>query len=139
VAITHQVGMSQPTLSRYLQDAGLTLKRLRKAAAERNKELRQVFREEVQAHLLADQLVCIDETSRNNRTLYRIHGHAPSSQRAVLCAPFSCGVRYSGICTLTTNGYLASRFVKGSVDGWECLDFIAQEVVRHHQLFFAPY
>jgi transposase len=130
LAIAHDVGMSQATLSRYLRDAGLTLKRLRRAANERDEEERQRFREDVQAHLLASQVVCVDETSKDNRTLYRVHGRAPSGERAVLRAPFHRGVRYSGVAALGLDGYLACRIVPGSVDGWEFFDFIVEDVVR---------
>jgi hypothetical protein len=117
VAVAKQVGMSQPTLSRYLRDAGLTLKQLRRAAAERDEDERQRFRDTIQAHILARQVVCVDGTLRNNRTLHRVHGRAPSGRRAVLRAGFNRGVRYSGVCALGMNRYIASRFVKSSVDG----------------------
>jgi hypothetical protein len=130
VAIAHSIGLARLTLSNYLRDAGLTLKRLRKCAAEQDPEKQQAFWDIVQANILAQQLICVDETSKDNHTLYRVHGRSPKGCRAVLNAPFGRGTRYSVVAALGTEGYVAQRVVEGSVDGGKFFDFIVEEVVR---------
>jgi transposase len=131
LAIAHNIGLARSTLSDSLRNAGLMLKRLRKCTAERDPVKRQVFCDQVQAHILARQIVCVDETSKDNCTLYRVHGRAPSGQRAILNAPFRRGKRYSIVAALGLDGYVAQRVVEGSVDGEEFFDFIVEEGVRN--------
>jgi transposase len=133
-AIALELAVPRSTLSRNLREAGLTLKRLRKAAAKRDPVHRQAFRDQVQAHLLASQIVCLDETSKDNRTLYRVHGRAPAGHRAILSAPFRRGTRYSLVAALSIEGYVATRVVEGSVDGNEFLNFLLEDVVSVHCL-----
>jgi transposase len=123
--------LSISAICELLRDANQSRKRLRKAAAERDEEERDEWRVDVQSHLLADMCVCVDETSKDNRTIFRHYGRSTAGQRAVSHAPFKRGQRYSIVAALTVDGYIARRVVEGSVSGLEFIDFILQEVVRN--------
>jgi transposase len=135
LAVAHGVGMSRATLARYLRDINLSYKKLRKAATERDEEARQDWRNTVQANLLASQVVTVDETSKDDRTIFRRYGRAVSGRRAVSHVPFTRGQRYSIVAAMSVDGYVAQRVVEGSVDGDEFFNFIVEEVVRGNQLF----
>jgi transposase len=131
LVIAHGVGMSRTTLARYLRDINVTYKKLRKAAKERDEEERREWRETVQANLFASQVITVDETSKDDRTIFRTYGRAPLGQRAVAHIPFNRGQRYSIVAAMSIDGYIAQRVVPGSLNGNEYLDFILEEVVCH--------
>ena len=130
IALAYEVGISKCSLFRNIRDAGVTYKLLRKAAAERDEDARQEWKDDVNAHFTAVQMVFIDETSKDDRTIYRHYGRAPNGQRATIRANFVRGDRYSMVAALSLDGYEALRVVPGSVDGEEFLDFIIHDVVR---------
>jgi len=73
----------------------------------------------------------VDESSKDNRTIYHHYGRAPAGQRAlVLDAEFVLGDRWSILPALSLDGYIAARVVPGSVDAAEFFDFITEDVVR---------
>lgn len=128
LAVVHDVGISISALHEIIRDCGLTYKMLHKAAAERDEEARELWKADMQANWVADQVVVVDEASKDDRTLARLYGRAPSGQRATIPANFVRGQRYSMVAAMGVNGYLATRVVEGSVDGDEFFDFIINEV-----------
>jgi transposase len=128
--IAEELVLSRSEISRLLKDTNQTYKRLRKAAAERDEVERARWREEVQSDLLAEMCVCVDETSKDDRTIFRRFGHATSGQRAVLNAPFGRGQRWSIVAALSVDGYIAYDALEGSVNGFDFLGFIINQVVR---------
>jgi len=132
IAVVHDVGMSMTALYRNLRDCGLTYKMLHKAAVEQDEEYRTAWRAEMQANWVAKQVLVVDETSKDDRTLIRLYGRAPSGQRASIPANFVRGQRYSMIAAMGVEGYVATRVVEGSVDSDEFFDFIVNEVVSAH-------
>lgn len=136
--LAHDVGIGRSTLDQNLRDIGVTYKLLRKAASERDEERRQEFMEYARNNWVASQLVFVDESSKDDRTIYRHYGRAILGQRAEISAPFIRGVRYSLVAALSLDGYMTQRVVEGSVDGQEFFDFIVEEVVclrnLHHCL-----
>ncbi|KAJ4492104.1 hypothetical protein C8J55DRAFT_540620 [Lentinula edodes] len=58
----HDVGISKSSLCQIIQDAGLTYKRLRKAATERDDVLRAEWMADISAHYVAQQIIVVDET-----------------------------------------------------------------------------
>jgi transposase len=129
IAVVHDVGLSIPALHENIRDCGMTYKMLHKAAAECDEEARAHWKVEMQANWIASQVVVVDETSKDERTLARLYGRAPSGQQANIRANFVRGQRYSMVAAMGINGYLATRVVEGSVDGGEFFDFIINEVV----------
>lgn len=127
--VAHDVAMARSTLHQNLLDLGLTYKSLRKAAAERDEVAREAFRQFARENWTARQLVFVDESSKDNRTIYRHFGRSVSGQRAVSHESFARGIRYSLVAALTMDGYMTMRAVEGSVNGDEFFDFIVEEVV----------
>lgn len=131
VLVSMDIGLSRATISRIIKDLGFTYKHLHKVAIERDEELRQEWMEEIQSEFVAEQMVFVDESSKDERTIYRRFGRAPKGQDATVSAKFVRGTRYSIIAAITTEGYLATRIVEGSVDGTEFIDYILEEVESH--------
>lgn len=130
VLVSMDIGLSRSTIARIIEDLGITYKRLHKVACERDEELRREWMEEIQTEFVAEQMVFVDESSKDERTIYRRFGRAPKGQAATVKAKFVRGTCYSIAAAITTEGYIATRVVEGSVDGSEFLDYIAEEVVH---------
>jgi transposase len=129
LAIYHDQPISTSALCQNLLDAGLTYKLLQKAAAEQDNQAREGWLHDVLMNFAADQLIFLDESSKDNRTVFRRYGCAMAGERAIEVVPLDRGVRYSILPALTLDGYLAVRVVEGSIDGAEYYDFVLKEVV----------
>ena len=75
-------------------------------------------------------MVFVDETSKDDRIIYRHYGRAVAGCHATINANFVRGDQFSMVAALSLDGYEAMRVVPGSVDGEEFLDFIVHDVVR---------
>lgn len=128
LAVAHECNLPKSTLFDNLRDCGITYKKLQKAAAERDEEARTEWKSEVHNHWVASQILVADETSKDDRTLFRRYGHSVAGQRATTSALFTRGDRYSVIAAMGLEGYIATRVVMGSVDSDEFCDFILNEV-----------
>lgn len=78
----------------------------------------------------AVEMVFLDESSKDGRTLIRQYGRAESGETPVEVLPFERGERYSILPALTLDGYIAVRVVPDSVDGAELYDFVLNDLVR---------
>jgi transposase len=74
IAVVHDVGISITALHENIRDCGMTYKVLHKAAVERDEEARIHWKEEMRANWVANQIVVVDETSKDDRTLARFYG-----------------------------------------------------------------
>ena len=104
-------------------------KRLRKAAAERDEVERALFRQYAQDNWVANQLVFVDETSKDNRTIYRHYGHAILGRHAHASYSFTRSTHYSLVAAISIDGYMSMRVIEESVDSAEFFRFIIDEVV----------
>lgn len=129
LTIAHDVKISRTALFENIRDSGVTYKMLRKAAAERDEEARALWKAEMQENYVASQVIVVDESSKDDRTLFRPYGRAPSGHRATIPANFVRGQCYSLVAAMGVNGYVGTRVVEGSVDGEEFLNFIV-DIVR---------
>ncbi|GBB88612.1 hypothetical protein RclHR1_15190002 [Rhizophagus clarus] len=73
--------ISIPTLWRALKHLGMTRKKLQKAAKERSELLRSVFMYKIGSEFKPEQLVFIDETSKDERSLSRAYGYSIKNVR----------------------------------------------------------
>ncbi|EDR00877.1 uncharacterized protein LACBIDRAFT_333721 [Laccaria bicolor S238N-H82] len=78
VAITQDLSISKTALHVLIRDAGVTYKVLRKAASERDEEARERFRDFARNHLVASMIITVDESSKDDRTIFCRRGRAPS-------------------------------------------------------------
>jgi len=130
VAIHHEVGISKSSLARLIADVGFSYKSLHKAALERDEDQREEFRMWARETLVPEMIVTVNESSKDERTIYRHCGRSPSGMRAPSSAKFVRGERYSLLAAMSVDGYVSTRVVEGSVDTAEFFDFIVGEVVR---------
>ena len=115
---------TRSTLSRTLEQAGLTRKILQKLNAERDDIRRKEFQAGLRNDFIGDgsTFVILDETSKNERTYARHYGRAPRGQRAQLTDVFVRGDRYSLCAATTVERYIAARAMEDSFDGQEFYD-----------------
>jgi transposase len=91
IALAHEVHISRAALHLNIRDAGITFKLLRRAAAEHDEDCRLEWKQDVNAHFIASQLVFVDETSKDERTIYRHYGRSVSGTHATISANFVQG------------------------------------------------
>ncbi|KAF8574082.1 hypothetical protein K439DRAFT_1642452 [Ramaria rubella] len=70
LTLEHDILVTITTLDRNIQEAGLTYKLLRQAAGEKDKGARVAWRADMQANFIAGMLVCVDESSKDEQTIY---------------------------------------------------------------------
>ncbi len=88
IALLHKVHISKTALHENIRDAGITFKLLRKAAAERDEDHRLEWKEDINTHFIASQMVFIDETSKDDWTIYHHYGHSVVGRQATIAANF---------------------------------------------------
>ncbi|TFY57047.1 hypothetical protein EVG20_g8692 [Dentipellis fragilis] len=88
VLVTHDLNISKTALHELLRDCAWSYKVLRKAAAERDEEQRAQFMAFVKDNLLSSMVITANESSKDDRTIFRRYGHAPKGQRAEIDASF---------------------------------------------------
>ncbi|KAJ7242535.1 hypothetical protein C8J57DRAFT_1084317, partial [Mycena rebaudengoi] len=128
VALFLDTSISRTALHMLIKDSGLTYKILQRAASERDEEAREAWRKLIRSNFIASMIVTADESSKDERTIFRKRGRAPSGHRAEIDADFVRGDRYSILAAITVDGYLGTRIVPGSVDGDEFFDFIVNDI-----------
>ena len=120
--------ISISTVHRTLKRRGITLKKVEKVASERDPlkvadYIRRISR------YTQEQLVFVDECSKDDRTCFRQYGRGPSGQTVTVRGPFIRGDRYSLLPALDVNGIFAYKTVKGSFTKARFYDFIRNHVV----------
>ena len=65
IALVYRVHISRAALHLNICDAGITYKLLRRAAAEHDEDLQQEWKQDVNAHFTASQIVFVNETSKD--------------------------------------------------------------------------
>ncbi len=88
IALSHEVHISKTVLHENICDAGITFKLLRKAAAECDEDHRLEWKEDINTHFIASQMVFIDETSKDNWTIYHHYGCSVVGHRAMITTNF---------------------------------------------------
>ena len=64
----------------------------------------------------ADQLIFIDESSKDERTLTRLYGYSSINTRAKKSVVFIRGKRYTILPALSLEGFIAVDIMEGSCD-----------------------
>jgi transposase len=88
IALAYKVCISKSALHMNIRDAGLSFKLLCKVAAECDEDLQQEWKQDVNTHFIASQMVFVDETSKDDRTIYWHYGHSVIRNRTHLSANF---------------------------------------------------
>jgi transposase len=116
------------TIYRELERSGVSLKKLRRIAKERDEDLRADF-VRMMGQYQPEQIGFLDEFSKDERTLHRRRGRAKKGKRAVMRGVFVRGRRVSAEGLLSLNGVVASTVVEGSMTREKYLYFLEHSVV----------
>ena len=122
------ISVHYTTIYRTLLRTGISLKKLKKVASERNEEKRNTFINHM-AMYDPDELGFLDETSKNEKTAARIYGRSRKGRRAVMKQHFIRGHRLTATALLTVEGIAVSKVVEGSMTRDLYLKFLEQDVV----------
>jgi len=122
------ISVHYTTIHRELLRAGISLKKFRKVASERNEDLRADFIRQM-ARYEPEELIFIDKASKDERTPVRRYGHGPRSEQASIIGPFVHGKRLSAVAAMSTDGVIAGKVVLGSFDQVRYIEFIELFVV----------
>ena len=116
------------TIHRELERAGMSRKRLKKIALERNEDNRADFVIHVSQYT-RHQLGFLDETSKDKRTPHRRFGRSKKGTRAQVDQEFVQGRRVSTEALLSIDGIIARTVVEGSMTQAMFLDWMEFDVV----------
>ncbi|KIM77531.1 hypothetical protein PILCRDRAFT_76616 [Piloderma croceum F 1598] len=117
--------------------AGVSRKKLRKIAIERN-ELRRANFVHSMSQYTPHQLGFLDETSKDERTLVRGFGRAKRGRRAAKKGVFVRGRRTSTEALLTLDGIVACKVVEGSMTKELFLEWLEYNVLPKCSPFPGP-
>jgi transposase len=122
------IAVHYTTIHRELERAGISLKKLRIIAKERDKDLRADFIRQM-GQYSADEIGFLDKFSKDERTIQRRRGRAKRGKRASMRGVFVRGRRVSGEGLLTLDGIVASTVVEGSMTREKFLHFLEHGIV----------
>jgi transposase len=123
------ISVHYTTIHQALKQAGVSRKKLRRIAIERN-ELQRADYVHRMSQYPPEYLGFLDETSKDERTLTRGYGRSKRSQRAAKKAPFMRGRRTSTEALLSLDGIVACKVVEGSMTKLLFLEWLEFNVVR---------
>ena len=78
----------------------------------------------------ADQLIFIDESSKDERTLTRLYGYSSINTRAKKSVVFIRGKRYTILPALSLEGFIAVDIMEGSCDKGRFQTFVLTQLVN---------
>jgi transposase len=116
------------TIHRELARAGMSLKKLKRIARERNEVRRAEFVRRM-AQYEPEEIGFLDETSKDERTLGRSAGRSLKGTRAMKKQVFVRGHCLSALGLLTVDGMMAVSVVEGSFTTAKFKTFIEEDVV----------
>ena len=102
---------------------------MQKEAYERNETMRSHYLGVIGEHYTPNQLIFIDESAKDERSLSRLYGYSPRGIRACKKVVFIRGKRYTILPALTLNGIVGVEIFEGSCDRKRFVDFILNQVV----------
>jgi transposase len=132
------ISVHYTTIHRELERAGVSCKKLKKIALERNENLRADFIGRM-AKYGPEELGFLDETSKDERTLTRRNGRAKKGRRAQKAAKFVRGRRLSTEALLTLDGVVACTVVEGSMTKEFFLNYLEFNVVSFDLVSICPF
>jgi hypothetical protein len=136
LAIYHDQPISTTALHDNLKDLGLTHKRLKRIAAERDDTYRADWLHNITSNYTADQLIFLDKSSKDDHVILHRYGRAIQGHPTIKNVSLNRAVQYSILPALTIDGYMAVRAVEGSIDEAEFFDFVLNDVVSLHGYVF---
>jgi len=124
---------------RQLKVDGFSLKKMRKFASERDEAERNVYWAEMtQLVWFPGQLVFIDETSKDGRTLRRSHGRSLTGAEIQQRETILRGRRISILGVFTVSGFIDWHMVERGYSAEEFLYAVEYHVLPHLNTYPAP-
>lgn len=121
--------VSVPTLWRSLRFCGITRKKIQKAAKERNDMLCEFYLYNIGMNYTSEQLIFVDESAKDERTLTRLYGYSLVNTRAKKSVVFVRGKRYTILPALSLEGFIAVDIMEGSCDKEKFRTFVLTQLV----------
>jgi transposase len=122
------IAMHFTTIHRELVRAGISNKKIKKVASERNENLRADYIARM-GQYNPEQLGFLDEVSKDERTFARARGRSRKGTRAVQKGVFVRGRRFSATGLLTLDGMVSNTVVEGSMNRELFLEYLEFTVV----------
>jgi transposase len=116
------------TIHHELIRCGVSLKKLKVIAVERNEERRMEFIHKMSQYE-PEEIGFLDETSKNNKIPSRFRGHATRNHHAEMKQVFVRGHCLSATGLLTVDGIIVSTVVEGSMTRVKYMEFLELMVV----------
>jgi transposase len=124
------IRVSLPTLVRTLRRIHFTSKTVSVKAVERNDILRAAYMNRIGSIVTdMDQVMCVDESAKDDRTPARKRGWSLVGTRCVQRRCFVRGRRYSILPILTLDGIITYDIMEGSVTSEKFVRFLRELVV----------
>jgi hypothetical protein len=108
---------------------------LEKSAKERSELLRADFIYNIGVEFRPEQLIFLDESSKDERTITRNFGYSFSNHIAAKKVVFVRGTRYTILPALTINGFIACDIIRDSCTKEGFRTFILSQVVSKFNSF----
>jgi len=128
------ISVHYTTIFRALEHAGMSRKKLKWIAIERNEDRRADFIERM-AQYLPEELGFLDETSKDAWTIRRSSGWSEKGKRAEKKQVYLRGRRTSTEALLTLDGMVSGMVVEGSTTKVTFLHYLEFIVVSFHQFY----
>ncbi len=106
--------------------------KLQKAALERNEIVRAHYLATIGEHYTRNQLIFLDESVKDDRSLSRLYGYSPRNMPAQKKVVFIWGKWYTILPVLTLEGFVAVDIFEGSCDRKRFVDFVLGQVVNNN-------
>jgi len=121
-------------------DLKLTRKKLTKAARESvPEEIRNYYEKLKPIYSYPEQLVFIDETSKDGRDAFRRYARSRKGTKATVRLPFSRGNHVSVVATLGTKGFISWKATEGTFTRNNFYDAFYESVVPFLNPWPLPY
>ena len=129
----HVHNVSPSTICRALRfDLHLSRKTLTKAAREAKPEEIKIYKAKLKAiYSYPEQMVFIDETSKDGRSAYRRYGWSQVNKKAVVRLPFSRGKRVSIIAAMDCNGFMSWKTTPDTFARKEFHEAFEAKIIPH--------
>lgn len=93
--------------------------------------LRSAFMVKIFNEFSPEQLIFLDESSKDERTLSRSYGYSFKNQPAIQKVVFIRGVRYTILPALSLDGIIGMEIIEGSCNKQQFQEFIFSQIVSN--------
>ena len=99
---------------------------------ERNEIVRAHYLATIGEYYTRNQLIFLDESAKDERSLSRLYGYSPRNTPAQKKVVFIRGKRYTILPALTLDGFVAVDVFEESCDKKRFVDFVLNQVVNNN-------